>query len=143
VVSLKGEPGARRLRRSSLPILIVEDDFAIRHTLANVLTEEGYDVTAAADGREALSLLAEGGFRPRLIVLDLWMPSMNGLEFRELQKDYARWADIPVLVITASQVLPSELASLGLTNVLQKPLQLEELLAKAEELMSAPAAPPS
>jgi CheY-like chemotaxis protein len=64
---------------------------------------------------------------------------MNGLEFRELQRGYARWADIPVLVITASRLLPRELPSLGLTHVLQKPLHLDQLLTKTEQLTSASA----
>jgi CheY-like chemotaxis protein len=122
------------IRQSCVPILIVEDDFAIRRTLADLLVDEGYDVTCAADGREAFSLLAERGFRPRLIILDLWMPSMNGLQFRALLQDYADWSDIPVLVITASRFTSGDLPSLGLTHVLRKPLQLDELLAKTQEL---------
>jgi DNA-binding response OmpR family regulator len=136
VVSLKAElhggPPTPWPRRA--PILLIEDDFAIRRTLAQVLTEEGYDVRCAANGREALVLLADRAGRPGLIILDLWMPSMNGLEFRRLQQGLAEWAEIPVVVITASRLLPRELSALGLDHVLRKPLDLDQLLAKVTEL---------
>ena len=110
------------------PILLVEDDFSIRRTIAEVLVEEGYEVTCAADGREALSLLCDHGMRPRLIILDLWLPTMDGIQFRSQQKALAGLCDVPVLVITAARLLPRELKDLGLHYVLRKPLQLEQLL---------------
>lgn len=127
-----------RPARTSRPtsILIVEDDFAIRRTLAHILTEEGHDVRSAANGREGLQLLMETPGRTGLIILDLWMPSMDGLEFRALQKSLAVWEHIPVLVITASRFLPHELEPLGLTHVLRKPLNLDDVLAKITELTS-------
>ena len=122
-------------RSTPAPILVIDDDFAIRRTIAEVLSDEGYDVRCAADGREALSMLAEPGPRPGLIILDLWMPSMDGLEFRALQKSFARLSDIPVLVVTASRFLPRELPDLGLTHVLRKPLHLADLLATTRWLL--------
>jgi len=65
-------------------ILLVEDDFAVRRTLAEVLIDEGYDVDCAANGAEAILSLGSSP-RPRVIILDLWMPYMDGLEFRALQ----------------------------------------------------------
>jgi CheY-like chemotaxis protein len=125
---------SRLLPPSGVPILVIEDDFSIRRTLAQVLADEGHDVFSAANGRDALSLLVESAFQPRVIILDLWMPSMNGLEFRAIQLGHEMWADIPVLVITASRLLPRELRSLGLNDVLRKPLDLEAVLAKIEKL---------
>jgi CheY-like chemotaxis protein len=75
---------------------------------------------------------------PRLIILDLWMPWMNGVEFCFHKEGYERWAEIPVLVITASRALPRELGPLGLTHILRKPLNLEEVLSKVEELLQLP-----
>jgi CheY-like chemotaxis protein len=120
---------------SSAPILVVDDDFSIRRTIAEVLSDEGYEVKCAANGREALSILGDRGGRPGLIILDLWMPSMDGLEFRALQKSLAALSDIPVLVITASRFLPRELKDLGLRHVLRKPIHLDALLAVTSELM--------
>jgi two-component system nitrogen regulation response regulator NtrX len=123
-----GEPA------SPLSVLVVDDDDSIRHTIADVLVEEGYDVRCAADGFEALSVLGERSLRPTLIILDLWMPHMDGVKFRELQNSIHAFANVPVLVITAARFLPRELDVLGLKNVLRKPLQLDELLAKTREL---------
>lgn len=117
-----------------MSILVVDDDFAIRHTIAEILIDEGYEVRCAADGFEALSVLGERSPRPALIILDLWMPHMDGVRFRELQNSIRAFAKVPVLVITAAHFLPRELDDLGLTHVLRKPLQLDELLAKARDL---------
>lgn len=65
---------------------------------------------------------------------DLWMPSMDGLEFRRVQQSLARSSDIPVLVMTASRFLPRELPKLGLVHVLKKPLHVNELLMKIADL---------
>ena len=81
-------------------------------------------------------MLAERSTRPSLIILDLWMPSLDGVEFRWLQRSFPDYADIPVLVITASRFLPQELPSLGLREVLRKPLQLDALLSKVQQLTS-------
>jgi CheY-like chemotaxis protein len=120
---------------SPLSVIVVDDDLAIRRTIAEILVDEGYDVRCAADGVEALALLRESGLRPKLIILDLWMPSMDGLEFRARQKSLGTFANVPVLVITAARLLPRALKDLGLTSVLRKPLQLDDLLAKTRELM--------
>jgi CheY-like chemotaxis protein len=138
MVSLKGETEspARGWSPRHVPILIIDDDFAIRRTLAQVLIEEGHEVVSAANGREALGLLTDASIRPGLIILDLWMPSMDGLEFRKVQQSLGRSSDIPVLVMTASRFLPRELPSLGLVHVLQKPLHVDELLMKIAELTS-------
>lgn len=124
-----GEPA------SPLSILVVDDDFSIRTTIAEILLDEGYDVRCAANGLEALAILEERALRPTLIILDLWMPQMDGLRFRELQSLGAS-AHVPVLVITAARLLPPDLNSLGLTNILRKPMDLNELLAKTRELVA-------
>jgi CheY-like chemotaxis protein len=121
---------------SPLSVIVVDDDLAIRRTIAEILVDEGYDVRCAADGVEALALLREHGLRPQLIILDLWMPSMDGLEFRARQKSLGTFANVPVLVITAARLLPRALKDLGLTSVLRKPFQLDDLLAKTRELMA-------
>src|SRR5262249_61831819 len=73
-------------------ILIVEDDAATRDALTLVLSDEGYAVSSAANGREAIDLLRQGD-APDLILLDLMMPVMDGWQFpREQQPDPARVA---------------------------------------------------
>jgi CheY-like chemotaxis protein len=82
-----------------------------------------------------------------LIILDLWLPRMHGLEFRAIQLATPDIADVPVVVVTAGGVAPQETAALGLSYVLHKPLDLELLLRVVRRLSSSsggkrPAPPP-
>ena len=80
-------------------VLVIEDDRAIREAVAEVLSMEGYVVTEAGNGVEGLR---EARARPpSLIVLDLMMPTMNGWQFREAQRQDPALADIPVIVLSA------------------------------------------
>ncbi len=81
-------------------ILLVDDDYDIRSVLCEVLEQEGFTVGVAVNGREALTYL-EGNPSPSLILLDLMMPVMNGFEFREHQVANPKWANIPVIVMSA------------------------------------------
>jgi CheY-like chemotaxis protein len=118
-------------------ILLVEDDFAIRAVLAQVLMDEGYELICAACGAEAFELLQSPRTRPDAILLDLWMPNMDGLEFRALQSRFPDTAAIPVVVITAGGAREEELHALGLRHVLRKPLYLEALLRTLEHVLVA------
>jgi two-component system, chemotaxis family, chemotaxis protein CheY len=80
-------------------LLVVDDDVDLRESLRDVLTDEGYRVTMAANGQEALSLLP-GLPRPCGILLDLVMPVMGGNEFYRAMSALPALADIPVLVLT-------------------------------------------
>lgn len=117
-------------------VLIIEDDMDIQQALAQVLDEEGYDVDCASDGAEALEKLRSGGVKPSAIVLDLWMPRMNGFGFRSAQLASPDTADIPVVVVTAGGVAPREKAMLGLAYVMHKPVDLEVLLRVVRRLAS-------
>ena len=77
-------------------ILIVEDDSALREALAQVLSDEGYELFSARDGLEAVNCLKKGN-RPDVILLDLSMPVVNGWEFRMFQKRDPELAAIPVV----------------------------------------------
>jgi CheY-like chemotaxis protein len=107
-------------------VMVVEDDFAIRETLRELLEDQGFVVTGAANGREALARLAE--HEPRLILLDLMMPVMDGLEFRSAQRRDARWARIPVVVISADQGLAQKASHMEVEGYLAKPFELNELM---------------
>jgi CheY-like chemotaxis protein len=121
-------------------VLVIEDDVDIQQTLAQVLVDEGYEVDCAPDGAEALEKL-KGGARPSVILLDLWMPRMNGFGFRSAQLASAETADIPVVVVTAGGVAPHEMAILGLAYVLHKPVDLDILLRVVRRLSSRPRPP--
>jgi CheY-like chemotaxis protein len=108
-------------------ILIVEDDSALREALAQVLSDEGYDLLAARDGLEAVNCLKKG-HRPDVILLDLSMPVVNGWEFRMFQKRDPDLADIPVILITAGGYSREEVAWLQPSALIHKPLDLPVLL---------------
>ena len=108
------------------PILLVDDDFDIRETLAELLREKGYSVLTAAHGQEALDILRRP-VRPCLILLDLMMPVMDGYEFLdELAKDPAL-ASLSVIVITAGASLARRPVD---RPVMPKPFNLQQLMER-------------
>jgi CheY-like chemotaxis protein len=109
-------------------ILLVEDDFAIRETVAEVLAGEGFQVTCAANGAEALERLGEAAEQPGLILLDLMMPVMDGWQFRTAQRLDPRWASIPVVVLSAGAGMEGEIGGLAPDAFLPKPFELDRLL---------------
>jgi len=112
-------------------VFLVEDDPDIRDLVGNVLSLEGYEVTSASNGREALDLL-RGASPPRVILLDLMMPVMNGWELRaELLRDEAL-SNIPVVVISGDGSIDRKAASLGVEGYLRKPVDLDNLLATVQ-----------
>jgi CheY-like chemotaxis protein len=114
-------------------ILVVEDDFSIRETIAELLEGEGYSVTRAANGAEALERLRRTE-ETSLILLDLMMPVMDGWEFRSRQKSDPRLAGIPVVVLSADNALDQKVSSLGVDAWLSKPFEVERLLETIDRL---------
>jgi len=115
-------------------ILIVEDDVAIRETVAELLEDEGYDVDRAANGADALALLERSG-TPALILLDLMMPVMDGWSFRASQRRNPRLATIPTVVVTASTGAdPHAGGDLAPDAFLAKPFDLELLIDTVHRL---------
>jgi len=107
-------------------ILLVEDDSAIRETVADVLEGEGFEVTRAANGEEALRRLGDGSAPPGVILLDLMMPVMDGWAFRTAQQLDPRLSGIPVVVVSADA--GGTLATLAPAAYLPKPFDLDRLL---------------
>ena len=116
-----------------MSILLVDDDLNIRMVLAEILEDEGYNVASAANGLEALRYLRQQQELPCLILLDLMMPGMNGWDFRQEQQQDPQIAGIPVVVISADSSLPQKAASLAVTAYLQKPIDLDRLLATVSQ----------
>lgn len=117
-------------------VLVVDDDRDIRETLAELLADEGYHVSVAADGLEALRVLAEARARPDLILLDLMMPNMDGFEFRERQLDDRANASIPIAVVSAGGNAKDAAERLRAAGFLQKPVKLKPLLALIEQIVA-------
>ncbi len=106
-------------------ILVVEDDIDVRETLETLLRAMGYGVVSTADGAKALAALRDG-LRPRVILLDLMMPNMDGRRFRDLLAEDPALAGIPTIVVTVDPTITA--ASLGVTACLRKPFDCDELL---------------
>ena len=113
-------------------ILVVDDDPKIRSVLGRGLRFEGYDVQIAASGQEALQLARDTTFD--LVVLDLTMPRMDGLEVcRRLR----RGVNVPILMLTARSAVADRIVGLdsGADDYLTKPFDFEELLAHVRALL--------
>jgi two-component system response regulator MprA len=114
-------------------ILVVDDDAAVRRSLARALVRDGYEVAVAADGAAALESLAAG--RHDAVVLDILMPEPNGLEVcRQVR---SRGDRTPILMLTARDLVADRVAGLdaGADDYLAKPFALEELRARIRALL--------
>jgi len=111
--------------QSQCPVLIVEDDEDLRDMMAQMLTIEGFDATAVANGREALDYLRRA-IKPHVILLDLMMPVMDGWEFRRRQQADPELAPVPVIVLSALD--RSRAAPVDAIAFLKKPLDFDRLL---------------
>src|SRR5690348_13345726 len=116
-------------------ILVVDDDAAVRESLRRALRLEGYDVELAGDGAEALELIDANGDDPDLVVLDVLMPNVDGLEVCRRLRRTGR--TIPVLMLTARDEVRDRVAGLdaGADDYVVKPFALEELLARVRALL--------
>jgi len=121
------------------PVLVVEDTDDAREAMGTLLSTEGYNVAYATDGRDALDKL-EHGLRPCLILLDVAMPRMNGIEFRRLQAADARFKEIPVILYSALHEITWLYPSLD-APVFQKPVDVDRILEMVAERCGAPEPP--
>ena len=93
-----------------------------------VLEEEGYPVQSASNGQEALAVLQTVPNLPKLILLDLMMPIMDGWTFRKEQLQHPALVGVPVVVLSATYELHRQAAILNATSYLEKPVDLINLL---------------
>ncbi len=114
-------------------VMIVEDDFDARESLAAVLSSEGYTVALAEHGQAALEQLRRSPSNFCLILLDLFMPVMNGWAFRDEQVNDADLATIPVVVITADASAARRAAGLGVAATMTKPIDFDRLLKLVDQ----------
>ncbi len=108
-------------------VMLIDDDRDIRDALAELLREEGYKVTVAANGRDALTQL-EGGVMPSLMLVDVMMPEMDGFEFCERCRADPRLLPVPRFLLTATPRLEHRAAQASVLGVLEKPVAVERLL---------------
>jgi DNA-binding response OmpR family regulator len=119
-------------------VLIVEDDPDLADVLRQALTDR-LDVVADAVANGALVMDAVGGGRPDLLILDVNLPGLNGLDVFDLLRSDVRWQGVPVLFLTA---LPEQAATAnavtGVHEVLSKPFDIDELITHASRLLEGP-----
>ncbi len=107
--------------------MLVDDDDDTRDLVAMSLEHHGYSTVSAPNGREALDQL--GSVRPDLILLDLQMPGMNGLEFREQQRRVPSLIEIPTAVMSGSKL--EAMLDPAIVATFRKPTCFDDLLALA------------
>jgi two-component system, OmpR family, response regulator MprA len=114
-------------------VLVVDDEPALRDALESSLAFEGYEVTTASDGLEALDAIAEKS--PDLVLLDVMMPRMDGLT--TVRRLRSRGDTVPVLMLTARDAVGDRVTGLdvGADDYLAKPFELDELLARVRALL--------
>jgi signal transduction histidine kinase/ActR/RegA family two-component response regulator len=128
------------LKRKVAKILIVDDDQTIRQMLIEALTldqQKSYLIEEAANGIEASIKL--GTYRPDLLILDLFMPEMDGLEVCRIIRNEPELSDMKVIISTGypEHAKLNEMARLGFTNVILKPFNLPEFVTKVESILAA------
>jgi two-component system, cell cycle response regulator len=120
------------MSHSSATVYVADDNPSILQGLERALKVTGYEVRTAASGRAVLDLLAGAPAPPDLLLLDVMMPEMTGLEVLRTLRQDPRWVDIPVVLITATNdgALPVSALRDGAVDFLTKPFRLDELLAR-------------
>jgi len=113
-------------------ILVVDDDPKIVALVSAYLNRAGFDVASAGDGRTALRLIHER--RPRLVVLDLMLPEMDGID---VTREARRESDVPILMLTARGALADRLRGLGegADDYLAKPFAPSEVVARVQAIL--------
>ena len=114
----------RRMSLSRKSVLVVEDDEDLRHMFRDALEFNGFDVREAADGPDALRIIETTP--PDVVVLDIRLPTLDGVSVREELAANPRTKDIPILFVTGTTVDPDRLQG---TRLLRKPVPPDDLVA--------------
>ena len=131
-------PRAARALDGPRPVLVVDDDGDVRASMVEALEGHGFRVAPAANGERALEQLKKG-LKPRVVLLDLHMPVMDGATFHAQLLEDPDLRVIPVLVLSSDSAEAVRLTQAGAAGFLPKPLQVESLLAQVKKLAASAA----
>ncbi len=122
------------IESKSIHILVVDDDDAIRFLLKDMLTDEGYKITTAADGKEAINLLQKEKYD--IILLDIIMPSVSGFGVLKFIKDNSIPTKVIMITAYSELKLASESKQLGADDFIAKPFMRQDLLNTIKQVLS-------
>lgn len=125
--------------KTSRKVLIVEDNALNMRLFSDLLEASGYETLQCVDGAKAVGLALEE--RPDLIIMDIQLPDVSGLDITRWLKDDERTAKIPVLAVTAFAMRTDELLvrEAGCEGYLSKPIQVRSFLQTVDELIASEA----
>ncbi len=115
-------------------ILVVEDDRDVRLALVEALELEGFTVASASHGEEAIDLLRRTATLPRVVLLDLMMPVLDGFGVVAEMRKVPAWARVPVYILTADGRVDEAVVAPPVIGLLKKPVRLLDLLARLDDL---------
>ena len=116
-------------------ILVVEDNEDLMVLFQLVLESAGYKVTAVSNGKDALDYL--GDVQPQLILMDIMMPGVSGLEITRKIKDESDYRSLPVVLVSAIDCLRDEqLLSSKADDIIYKPFDINDLIGKVDQLIA-------
>ncbi|MGK7909670.1 MAG: response regulator [Synechococcus sp.] len=115
-------------------VMVVDDEPIIRETVALALDEQGYEVLEASDGRQAMDMMHQG-YQPDLMILDLMLPNLNGLDVCRLLRNEGN--GIPIIMLTAKDTETDRVVGLelGADDYVTKPFGIRELVARCRSVL--------
>ena len=122
------------MSEGSCGVLVIEDEAVLRLLLTLLLADEGFEVKSAVNGREALLILAL--WQPKIILLDLNMPVMDGPSFCAEQRRIPGLANIPVLIVSAAHDLQWQTTRLEAAGSIAKPYDVDELVNTVNQILA-------
>ncbi len=121
-------------------VLVVDDDPDILSVVQEVLTDAGYDVVPAVGGMAAKQLLARSSDRfAEVVLLDLMMPFVPGIEVLRELREHPDWADVPVIIMTASRTRAEQVERQDFQGFIAKPFDIDQILFTVSEVAAGDA----
>jgi DNA-binding response OmpR family regulator len=118
-------------------VMIIEDDLIVARLLGHTLSQRGFTVNLAGDGKAAFETVANQP-PPRLVLLDIILPFYDGFEVLDKIRNQKTWQNVPIIMLTSKTQEPSVVRAFnaGADDYITKPFQIEELMARIRRLIT-------